>query len=44
MLVDVEVAVEAVCMEVDPPDPDWLGRDEQDWSRLLEIKMNKMLV
>ena len=33
---DTEVDADAVVfMEADPPDPDWLGSEEQDWSRSL---------
>ena len=38
MTADTEVEAEAVVfMEADPPDPDWLGREEQDWSRSLPL-------
>ena len=36
MTADTVVEADAVVfMEADPPDPDWLGREEQDWSRSL---------
>ena len=38
-----EDAEAAVVREAEPPDPAWLGRELQDWSRLLQTKLFTLL-